>query len=437
MLAAIYFFFNSLGLPEGLYYTTLLTPFFFVSLIRMGGLLPYSYFLFGSAIFIALQAPAGVSHWRDYMISFLLLQSVAIFIICLYYFLNMHTGQVAEKIKTTQKLLVPQIRQHFLARLFRFIAIINLILLLPALITLFIPYLRPVMWYEKSFTQGAADFPRLKMFTVEASYYSLVLLPVLAYYLLKKLLSQSSQDYDGHVRGHRLVHVPVLFFSLLLSYGLSFSLGVTGGLCMALLFLWLFNLKNLKGCVNWHFLFRCLLLFIAAIILLYYFYPDNPLFIRLQNIYTGKDTSARGRTFESFHIAWEVIQMKSVAWGLGPGQFKYVGKDFLDYYYVLSKTPAVARIPNAVAETLCIYGLTGVFIRFCLLIYFFFKTKVWTNYYRLLLFIFMFIYQFTGSYLFNPTEYVIWVLAFSPALFSQFTIKKEKSTTHPYESTIY
>lgn len=57
--------------------------------------------------------------------------------------------------------------------------------------------------------------------------------------------------------------------------------------------------------------------------------------------------------------------------------------------------------------------------------YLFFKTAVYKNYYRLALFIFVFIYQFTGSYITNIVEYVIWILAFSNA-FPQFNINAKK-----------
>jgi hypothetical protein len=44
---------------------------------------------------------------------------------------------------------------------------------------------------------------------------------------------------------------------------------------------------------------------------------------------------------------------------------------------------------------------------------------VWRNYYRLLLFTFIFIYQFTGSFITNVAEYVIWIMAFTP-VFREF-----------------
>jgi hypothetical protein len=52
---------------------------------------------------------------------------------------------------------------------------------------------------------------------------------------------------------------------------------------------------------------------------------------------------------------------------------------------------------------------------------------VWTNYYRLLLFLFVFIYQFTGSFITNVAEYVIWILAFTNT-FHQFDVKAGKNT---------
>ena len=81
-----------------------------------------------------------------------------------------------------------------------------------------------------------------------------------------------------------------------------------------------------------------------------------------------------------------------------------------------------ASIPNAAAETLAIFGWTGLVLRILVEIFLFFYTRVWTNYYRLLLFLFVFIYQFTGSFITNIAEYVIWILAFTN-VFHQFDIK--------------
>ena len=59
-------------------------------------------------------------------------------------------------------------------------------------------------------------------------------------------------------------------------------------------------------------------------------------------------------------------------------------------------------------------------VKFVFEVYFFFKTKVYSNFLRLVLFIFVFVYQFSGSFITNIAEYVIWIMAFSPWLFKEF-----------------
>ncbi|MNE38946.1 hypothetical protein D3C80_1328650 [compost metagenome] len=168
---------------------------------------------------------------------------------------------------------------------------------------------------------------------------------------------------------------------------------------------------------------------------LYIFYPQNALFLRLHNIWAGKDTSARGRTYEAFTIAWEVAKMKSLYWGTGPGQLKSLGRDYIIQYYHYAHIPQTVRIPNAVAETLSIYGIAGLIIRFAVILFLFLRTRVWNNYYRLSLFIFMFIYQFTGSFISNTAEYMIWAIAFCPGILRAFEVPPKKEIHD--ESTVY
>jgi hypothetical protein len=54
-------------------------------------------------------------------------------------------------------------------------------------------------------------------------------------------------------------------------------------------------------------------------------------------------------------------------------------------------------------------------------IFFFFRTRVWTNYFRLSLFLFVFVYQLTGSFITSQAEYLIWLLAFVN-VFPQFDV---------------
>ena len=65
-------------------------------------------------------------------------------------------------------------------------------------------------------------------------------------------------------------------------------------------------------------------------------------------------------------------------------------------------------IPNAVGDTLAAFGIFGIALRLVLQIVFFFQNQgAYSNYYRLALFLFIFIYQFTGSFITNIAEYVI------------------------------
>lgn len=384
IVAIIYMFFNSFLLPEGLLFTTLLTPFFFLNMVKENGLKPYFVFLVITVLFAIFQLPA-VDYVKEYVKSFVLLQCVAIFTINTYLVF-----------KESDKL----------ADIFKTLSTVNLVILLFSIVVLFIPLLRPYLWYERSMSEGLPVIPRLKMLTYEASYYSLIITPVFCYYLLKRILLNAKTG--------------VLLLSLTISLLLSLSFGVLAGILISLVLVYCFNLNELGKRINFAYLVTGLLIIIVSVVCLYIFNPQNILFDRIRNIITGKDTSANGRTYESFILAWNIAKMKSIYWGIGLGQLKLIGRDYIIQYYLYTDIPPVIRIPNAVAETLNIYGITGIVFRFGIITYLFFKTKVWNNYYRLTLFIFVFIYQFTGSFLFNVAEYVIWVLSFSANIFPAF-----------------
>ena len=139
----------------------------------------------------------------------------------------------------------------------------------------------------------------------------------------------------------------------------------------------------------------------------------------------GKDTSGNGRTFEAFMLAMKMLDLKSHAWGIGAGQVKILGADIIRSYYLYDLDYNNIAIPNAAAETLAIFGWIGLSLRVLIELFLFFYTKVWTNYFRLLLFIFIFIYQFTGSFVTNIAEYVIWILAFTN-LFAEFNVETKR-----------
>ncbi|MEO8406342.1 MAG: hypothetical protein ABI480_17160, partial [Chitinophagaceae bacterium] len=153
-----------------------------------------------------------------------------------------------------------------------------------------------------------------------------------------------------------------------------------------------------------------------------FFFRQNALFLRLSNIIYGNDSSGNGRTTDAFILANKLLDEKSHYWGVGIGQIKVMGESIIRDYYFYYMDQAVA-IPNACAETLAVFGIVGLTVRIGLEIFLFFYTRTWSNYYRLLLFFFMFIYQFTGSFITNVAEYVIWILAFTN-VFKQFDVQK-------------
>lgn len=300
-----------------------------------------------------------------------------------------------------------------LGRIFKEIVILNALLVLIAIPFFFFPKdYQEWFWYINKLTKGVTNFPRLALFTYEASYYSLLLVPVLYYYICKYLFGSFSSNKWVFLL---LISVPML---------LSFSFGVIGVTAIAAVLLCIYFRKRLFRYRRAFFIFASVIgILLVSLFVVFYFFPHNFLVIRIQNILAGTDTSTKGRTTESFTMAWRIASEKNIWFGAGLGQIKIVNLELVRKYYNYWGILPRYDIPNAIGETLAIFGVIGVALRIFLEIWLFIKTKVYTNYYRLALFLFIFIYQFTGSFITNIAEYVIWILAFSP-VFIQYTISK-------------
>ena len=119
--------------------------------------------------------------------------------------------------------------------------------------------------------------------------------------------------------------------------------------------------------------------------------------------------------------------MNNVFFGVGPGQIKILAHEMIiDYYKYSGDYAEIVRIPNSMGEMLAIYGIYGFVLKISLEIFFFIRLKVYNNYYNLLLFLFIFVYQFTGSFLVNVAEIGIWVLVFNTH-FERFDMNNIKS----------
>jgi hypothetical protein len=164
--------------------------------------------------------------------------------------------------------------------------------------------------------------------------------------------------------------------------------------------------------------------FAGLLVLAFLLFPDAALFLRLRDILSGRDLSANNRLLESFMLAGDILGPDRIWFGLGPGQLKVEGyyfiKSFYNYQWNDSWAPSM---PNSISDWLCNFGLLGVGMKLLLVFYLYHRQGSGRDLFRFLCFIFIFIYQFTGGYLFCLPELMLWVLAFSGSPASKLVTK--------------
>lgn len=377
-IIVLIFFFNRFALPFGLEYSLLFTPFFLYYLYKTKKLVhtifPY-YLIFG---FTIIHIFLGVV-MKDFFISTAVMCSIVLLATSFYYFYQKVTD---------------------IDFIIKSLTLINAALTAIAVISLITNIFVPVFWYLEPFTAGYQTIPRLKLFELEASHYSFLLLP-LFYFYFWKLLKHWNRE------------TAFLLFSILLSLLLSFSLGILAVVFISIFVVGVVHLVPIARFSPTRNKFSLLLVSgVAVLVILWLFFPSNPLFFRIENLLAGDDTSGRGRTYEAMEIAWLVAHQNNPFVGIGLGQFKIIGRETLIYYYKFANMPEVARLPNAMAETLVTYGIIGFGFRLLIQLWLFIKLKVFNNLFQFSLFVALFIYQFTGSYLSNEMEYILWIMVF-------------------------
>ncbi len=378
------FFFNRVGLPFGISFDMLLAPFLLYSIFKENA----QSLLYKAAgillVFGAIHLVSGV-YFTAFVVSNLVFITLVIAVVAFY--------------RRTKHI-------DFFNEIILRITQLNSVLTILALFLLF--FLKSTyLWYLVPYTSNAEALPRLKLFTEEASHYSFLLLPIFYYWLYQWLV---------HFNWRTFGYLTTIIISLIL----SFSLGVLSVIALTLFILILIYSRSILQ----HSRYRQLL-FIGLIAIVsiggfvYYFFPINPLTIRMNNLMNGLDTSGRGRTYESFEIALRVLQLNYPLTGIGLGQFKFIGRDVLILYYKYHTIPSVVRLPNALAETLVSFGVLGAIIRVFIQIYWAFKRRIVNNLFQTSLFISLFIYQFTGGFLMHSFEYYYWILVVVP-IFKNF-----------------
>ncbi len=384
---ALYLFFNGYLLPQGLLYTALLAPAMAYYLYRNRRETVSPALLLLLLLPVPFQLSPAVDP-RSYLFSSALVLTAAIFLL-------------------TALLLVKKYNRD-LPELFRTLLKLNGFFMVAALLLLPFPPFRSALWYMVPVSAGIPAFPRLKLFTYEASYYALIMMPVLLYFLYRVMAG---------LERHWLIVAAACLLPLLL----SLSFGVIGAAAIAFLTTLLVFRSRLPGPFLRISLYAAVLIVVSGA-MLWLLWPGNPVFARTSNIFEGKDTSAMGRLVYSFMFARDLALSGNWFFGIGPGQIKVLGRDLIvNHYHYRGALADVVRIPNAMAELLATYGVYGVALKLIAEAWFFVKCRIWANFYAFTLFVFLFIYQFTGSFLVNVAELGGWAFVFA-ARFEAFEI---------------
>jgi len=385
LVACLYFFFNSFLLPNGLLYTILLSPLFLYWLMSKKVHVIRNIILFGLfwLPMLVIHYSYGIS-LREYLTSSALYFTVFIFSMTVYYYFKHYSFTYEPLMETVLK--------------------INFLFVLVCVFLLVANH-RDIVWSVTDISEGVSDFPRLRMLTYEPSYYSLLLIPSFLFYF--------QYIFYRNMTGRKWV----LLLTVIISLGLSLSYGA---IFIAILTLGLFVLYNLFSNVrrrqNRRFVFFLGATLVIGVVLILTLFAESGFVLRILNIVSGTDSSINNRSSQAYFLALNIAGQKSTVFGVGPGQLKLLGENLISLVYAFSDQPdsgQMARIPSSMAETLATFGWIGFFGKLLIELVLFRKTKVKTSSFRLCLFIFMFIYQFVGSFSTNVVEIFFWTLAFS------------------------
>ena len=370
-IAALYFFFNAAGLPTGLFYTTLFSPFLYGWLYLKGHRWLTAKFLLIFFPFMVAHLIIGVTSAAYYVRSLSLLWSVYIAVTAFCWALA---------------------KSNTIARLFDQLILLNFFAAVLAIVVFPTP-LRLILWHDDAATiVGASHLLRLNLLSTEPSAYALLMLPLLIFALLRLFDTANVRN---------CAYLGMITFPFLLCQ--SF-----GGISMSLAALSISLMTTKRR------LFKrpstLIILGCSATLFVLLLGTHNPISERVLQVASGGDSSSRSRTIFSFVAAYAVASSKSIVWGAGLGQGKLVDFSALGIGF------EVNVIPNAVAGTFAELGVIGVVLRMAAEGYLFFRTKPYLNTFRLAMFIVAFITQLTGSYLTDVQEYLLWFLAFYPAM---------------------
>ena len=367
-VAYLYFFFNSVGLPTGLFYTTILSPLFYLWLIYQGKRKITLRFILCLAPFVAVQMFLGVNSYFYYARSCVLLWTVYI---------------------TVYAFAVALMRIENLERFFEHLIAANFCIAM--LVVLLIPTpLKTLVWNNGDYSL------RLALLTSEPSVYGFLMAPLLVFAVLRLFYKPLRRN---------LLYVAFIVIPMLLSQSFGAISICSAGIAVAFLTISpsLFKQRSTRLALLGVAFLLVLLVAVALFV-------PNPLTARLVAVTTGTDSSVQSRTTNGLALAYLLVPAKQLMWGLGLGQTKL--QDVSITGAALGFGNAI--IPNSIADAFVSFGLIAVILKLAVEIYFFFRFRVFRNTFQLSMYVVTFLLQFTGSNLMDVQEYLMWVLAFAP-----------------------
>lgn len=372
---------NPLFLPFGLFYSHLYSIFAFAFIVKWNrNALHFLLILvILASIYSLFVIPFRQVHLIDYFAGLVILFAGLTFSIYVYLYIAFRIGRFHRLMK------------NLIVLKFAFALIAVLLLLLG---------LGGELWA----THGRYETPRLQMFFYEPSIYALIGAPLVIYAATEFLNRQSWNELLLLI----LAFVPV---------ALSTSLGVLGSIVLAILLgnFWLI-FKSLRRAKSW-----LLGLLLAFFVLAF----ANTLIDRSLAVFDGDDLSGTFRVVYSMQAAIDAIKQEGVWLGVGPGQLKYVIADFT---FQFQGVGGVDRLANSIASTIATVGVLGLSLKLLIIIGLFFRTHANKFAFSRALFIFVFIYQFTGGYFNNLNEYVLLAVSYGYAQYRQRQNSMEMST---------
>lgn len=380
LLIIVFFIFNIVYLPSPLLWINILSVLYVFKVINSKYFLLFIAYLFLLLIFSGVHLYNGVDDFESYQKSTLLYILVAFTAIATRLYLIKYTF----KFEAFYRLIV---KYNFIL----FIVGLTLFFLeIPSTIIIIYDY-------------DGVGLPRMRGLLYEPSYYALILTPWVIFAILKNIQKKANKS---DIKYFLLLMIP---FLATVSIGVITALGIALGIVGALR-----ALSSMKLNRKVVLIITSIFLVLAAVVAL----NAEVIFTRVIAILTGEDGSTNMRTIGSMDVAYQIMKEKSTWFGIGPGQIKITGKEIFNSYFNYQDSN-VPRIPNAIGETMTTFGFIGLAIRLIIQFLIFIQFRVYKNNYLLSLFLFLFIYQFTGSFITSTIEYVFWLLLTIP-VFKEF-----------------